>query len=172
MNQVQPTSKQATTWFPRTFRYFRCSWKHRNISKNLDSKASSCRGELIPLRVHVQFWPRFYRGFQGVLILVRQRVAFIMTRASHSVRDVFTGLHVVQQVADFCWDVLDWMSGGMECHCCCEEQLLALGSATAASLTTMIRDGHSVVKKDCNCLYYISTKKHGNIWKIHHPTGN
>ena len=108
------------------------------------------------------FGQDFIEG-SGVLILVWQCVAFIMTRASHSVRDVFTGLHVVQQVADFCWDVLDWMSGGMACHCCCEEQLLALGSATAASLTTMIRDGHSVVKKDCNCLYYISTKKHGNI---------
>ena len=30
------------------------------------------------------------------------------------------------QVADFCWGALDSTSGGMECHCSCEEQLLIL----------------------------------------------
>ena len=63
----------------------------------------------------------------------------------------------MQQVPDFCWDVLDLMSGGMVCHCSCEEQLFAVGTGKVGvsilatdAYETARRDGHRLVKKDCN----------------------
>ena len=62
---------------------------------------------------------------------------------------------------------LDSMSGGMECHCSCEEQLLAIGTGKVGVSTlatdayeTARRDGHRLVKKDCND---VCTRLRGNM---------
>ena len=44
----------------------------------------------------------------------------------------------MQQVPDFWWDALDSMSGGMECHCSCEEQFLAIGTGKVGVSTLAI----------------------------------